>query len=118
MMEAMHISLKRPFAVVVTATSLFVGAAACGDDDDESTVATEANAAPATDAAATTAAAAGTTAGGAAAAGDVDTFCQNELAVERAVNQEDAEAIAPAFEALSASAPDDVKASVEATISE
>ena len=47
---------------------------------------------------------------------DVDEFCQAELAAEAAASGEDPAAAGPAFEALVAAAPADLKATVEDVI--
>ena len=51
-------------------------------------------------------------------AGAPEEFCQAELDVEAAVATEDGDAVAPAFEALAAAAPDDVKDAVDTAIAE
>ncbi|MPY93056.1 MAG: hypothetical protein GEV08_08320 [Acidimicrobiia bacterium] len=96
----------RTLAVVLAVAPLCLGAVACGGDDaDES-------AAPAS----TGATAPGATEG--APAGDVDAFCQAEVAVEGAISAEDDDAIGTAIEALVAAAPDDIAPTVETVIAE
>jgi hypothetical protein len=51
-------------------------------------------------------------------AGAPDEFCQAELDVEAAVSTEDADALAPAFEALGAAAPEEITGAVETAIAE
>jgi hypothetical protein len=112
----MHISIPRKLAVAGAAATLCLGAAACGDDDENAaepaTTADQAN--PATTVApATTAGSATTT-----STTDVATFCEAEITAESATSSEDAEAIGPAFAALSAAAPADVKGTVDTVIDE
>ena len=123
--------LTKKLLVSAAAATLFVGVAACGDDDDDSadTAAPAASDAPvshrgrrpqhdghghghhrATDTTGPR------TDGGAAPVADVDEFCQAELAAEAAANGEDPAAAGPAFEALVAAAPADLKATVEDVI--
>jgi hypothetical protein len=114
--------LTRKLLVSAAAATLLVGLAACGgDDDDDSSAGT---AAPATTAAVDhstmdmgteTTDATATTDDAAAPVAGVDEFCQAELAAEAAANQDPA-AAGPAFEALVAAAPADLKATVEDVI--
>ncbi|MGI9031654.1 MAG: hypothetical protein ACR2HP_16990 [Ilumatobacteraceae bacterium] len=127
--------MPRRMALALTALTFTLAAAACGSDDDGDSAATTAGGAPATTASGapettaapeTTEAAGGetteggaeTTSGGSGGATDVDAFCAAELDVEAAILAEDPEAIGPAFEALSAAAPEDVKGSVDTAIAE
>jgi hypothetical protein len=125
--------LTKKLLVSAAAATLFVGVAACGDDDDDSadTAAPAASDAPVateavdhstmdmgsdTTAATDTTEATDSTDAGAAPVADVDEFCQAELAAEAAANGEDPSAAGPAFEALVAAAPADLKATVEDVI--
>jgi hypothetical protein len=125
----MHISIPHRLVVAGAAAALCLGVAACGDDDDntaEPAATTTANQAPPTTAApdttappVTTAAAPETTmAPPTTGASDPAAFCDAEIALESAVATEDPDAIGPAFETLSASAPADVKDSVDTAIAE
>ncbi len=124
----------RAVAGLASAT-LLLGLAACGGDDDSSdtTAAAATTAAPETTAAAATTAAPETTAAAATTAApettaaaettvpgaadvDIDAFCQAELAAEAATSSEDPSAAGPAFDALLAVAPPEVKPAVEAVI--
>lgn len=112
-------------ALALTALTFTLAAAACGSDDDGDSAATTAGGAPATTAAAaattteaapeTTESAGGDTTTGNTAAGgdDVDAFCQAELEAEQAAQSEDPAEAGPAFEALVAAAPEDIRATVE-----
>ena len=122
MVSGMHISLPHRLVVAGAAATLCLGAAACGDDDNTAEPATTAAdqapattvSAPATTAAPETTEAPGTT----EAPVDVTAFCEAEIAAETATSSEDAEAIGPAFDALSAAAPADVKGTVDTVIAE
>jgi hypothetical protein len=105
-------SLSR-VAPALIAGSLVFGFAACGGDDDDDGAAgdTTATAAAATE---TTEATDGTEGGPAGGAG-VEAFCQAELAAEAAAAQDTASA-GPAFEALVAASPDDIRPTVEEVI--
>lgn len=99
-------SLRRLSVTLAAAAALAVTVAACGGDDDD---------ADSTTTVATSAAPTGSDASTAPAA-DVDAFCQAEIAVEAAVASEDPAVMAPAFEALSAAAPAEIKPSVDAAV--
>lgn len=119
----MFMRTSRParVAVVLSATALTFGAAACGSDDDggddAASATTAAAAAPTTAAAApTTAATDGSAPAGGGEGASVEAFCEAELAAEAAAQSEDPAAAEPAFEALIAAAPDDIRATAEAVI--
>ncbi|MET0325081.1 MAG: hypothetical protein ABW219_07665 [Ilumatobacteraceae bacterium] len=118
--------LTQKLLVSAAGATRLVGGAACGDDDDDSadTAAPAASDAPVTteavdhstmDMGTDTTEATDSTDGGAAPVADVEEFCQAELAAEAAASQDPATA-GPAFEALVAAAPADLKATVEAVI--
>ena len=119
--------LTKKLLVSAAAATLLVGLAACGGDDDDSsdgTAAAAVTAAPATsdevdhstmDMGTDTTAGPDDTGSAAAPAGDVDEFCQAELAAEAAANQDPA-AAGPAFDALVAASPADLKDTVEDVI--
>jgi hypothetical protein len=112
----MHISLSHRLVVAGAAATLCLGTAACGDDDtaEPAATTTAADQTPATTAAPETTTAPETS----APAADFTAFCDAEIALESAVATEDPDAIGPAFETLSASAPADVKDSVDTAIAE
>lgn len=134
----MYHSLPRRLLLTCAAAALTFGAAACGGDDDEGGAADTTAAGAAVD---TTAGAAtdtteamadtteatdttaadgtapdGTTDGTAAGGAAIDVFCQAELEAEAAARSEDPSQAGPAFEALVAAAPDEIRESVEAVI--
>ena len=105
---------RHPFTtriVLAAATSaLFLGLAACGDDDDDDAATTDAP--PATTAAASpdaTAASPDTT----AAAADATAFCDAFITAVEASFTEDPAVMGPAFEEAVATAPAEIKATVE-----
>ena len=116
----MYTTMPRRVALALTAVTLTFAAAACGSDDDESsdtTAGTTATtAAGATQAPASTEKTTATTLGGSGAGEEVDAFCQAELEAEAAAQSEDPSAAGPAFEALVAAAPEEIKATVEEVI--
>ena len=97
-------------APVLVAGALMFGFAACGGDDDD-------DAAGDTTAATTGAATetSGATDGSMAGEASVEAFCEAELAVEAAA-AEDPAAAGPAFEALVAASPEDIRPTVEEVI--
>jgi len=103
-------------APALVAGALIFGFAACGGDDDDDaggdTTATTGATTETSGATETTAATEGTE-GGAAGEASVEAFCEAELAVEAAVQSEDPSAAAPAFEALVAASPEEIRATVE-----
>jgi hypothetical protein len=111
----MHITMtrrvSRKLLVSAAAATLLLGIAACGDDDDAESA--DSTAPAATDAPATT-----QPADDAAATDDVAAFCEAEVAAEASTSSEDPAVIGPAFEALSAAAPEDIKATVDTVIAE
>lgn len=106
--------LSRRLTLALAAVALSAGVVACGGDDDDDAADTTAAAAPTTAAAApgTTAASDGT-AGGEAS---VEAFCQAEVEAEMAANLGDPAAAGPAFEALIAAAPEDIRATAEEVV--
>ena len=107
-------------APALMAGSLIFGFAACGgDDDDDGAAATprpRPRAATETSGATETTAATEGTEGGAAGEASVEAFCEAELAAEAAAAREDPAAAGPAFEALVAASPEDIKPAVEEVI--
>jgi hypothetical protein len=89
---------------------------AAGADTTAAGADTTAGGADTTAAGTDTTAGSDTTAGGAAAGGDVDAFCQAELAAEAAASSEDPSAAGPAFEALVAASPEEIRPTVEEVI--
>ena len=109
-------------APALVAGALIFGFAACGGDDDDD-AGGDTTAAPATTGAATetsgateTTAATEGTEGGAAGEASVEAFCEAELAAEAAASGEDPSAAGPAFEALVAASPEEIKPAVEEVI--
>ncbi|CAN5680356.1 hypothetical protein BH18ACT2_BH18ACT2_24530 [soil metagenome] len=122
--------MPRRVALALTAVTCSFAAAACGSDDDESsattagtTATTAGGAAPTSTVpetttevtAETTTAETTETTIGESAGGDVDAFCQAEVAAEAAAQSEDLSEAGPAFEALDA-APDEIKPTVEEVV--
>ncbi len=102
---------RRSILVAIAAIALF--GTSCGDDDaDEATAAVSQ---PTNVDTPSTAAAPEPTPGGDAQNGD---FCQAALAAERAAATEDTAAIEPAFDAVAAAAPADIKPAVNTVIAE